>query len=100
MEITRAERMERMAKFRTQIRFLEREVSRTDKEIISRKIEVWKKENTLTYYKGCLVGAEQKCDTAKHSLTISEQYKETQQRNLTLVKAQVEDELRRLLQED
>ena len=96
MEMTR---IQRMAQFRTQIRFLEREVSRTDKEIINRKVEVGKKENTLTYYKDCLVDAEQKSSAAKNSLTISEQYKETQQRNLTLVRAQLEDELRRQQEE-
>ena len=96
METTR---IQRMAQFRTQIHTLEREVSRTDKEIINKRVEVGKKENTLKYYKDCLVDAEQKSSAAKNSLTISEQYKETQQRNLTLVRAQLEDELRRQQEE-
>lgn len=96
METTR---IQRMAQFRTQMRMLEREVSRTDKEIINKRVEVGKKENTLTYYKDCLVDAEQKFNVAKNSLIISEQYKETQQRNLTLVRAQLEDELKRQQEE-
>jgi len=96
METTK---VQRMAQFRTQMRMLEREVSRIDKEIINKRVEVGKKENTLTYYKDCLVDAEQKFNTAKNSLIISEQYKETQQRNLTLMMAQMGDELRRQQEE-
>lgn len=79
----------RITELKSQIIFTEKELSKSEKEIINKRLDCGKKEHTIKYYKVCLESTEASYAYSKFSLKTSLEYNQTQQENLTRLKAQL-----------